>query len=90
MKKDLMDPGRWEIEHESAESYVRGGLGWILGRGISPRGWSGTGTEKSWHQACQSSRGVWIMLSGTGSDSWGCPVQGQDLVIGPFQLRDIL
>lgn len=47
--------------------------------------------EASHHQAWQSSRSTWAMLSGTWGDSWGCPMQGQQLDSmtlggGPFQL----
>lgn len=39
-----------------------------IGKGSSQEGWSGTGTGStgSWHQACQSSRSAWTVLSDFG------------------------
>lgn len=50
-----------------AWSWVRGGLGWVLGRGFSPRRWlsTATGFPEKWSQpqAWQNSRNIWPMLS---------------------------
>lgn len=49
----------------------------------------GLPTEADMAQNCQASRCTWTMLSVTWCESWGSPVQGQDLALDDFCLFQI-
>lgn len=61
-------------------SCIKGSSDWAVGKGPSPRGWSGTGTGSwgKWSQH-QAWRSIWTMLSASFSFRWSCEEPGAGL-----------